>query len=413
MYQHDAQPGPLQHCQISGGALFPIIDLGYQPLCDSLLSSLDAPETHYPLTLNMCAGSGLAQLSHVVDGAQVYAPSYPYRSSVSKVLVEYQQQFADGVLRRYPDARGGLVVDIGSNDGTLLQGFQRAGCRVLGVEPTNVAQLAQVPTWQEFFCEAVGHAVARLHGRAAVVTMTNVFAHMSNLGSVMRGVCAMLDTHGVLVVENHYLLDVREKLQFDTIYHEHIRTYSLRALRALFDQYDMEIIGAERATRYGGNIRVYVARRGAYGFTRAGVEGMLAHEEDAGLFSQSRWRRWAQDVRGLKQSTMELLYSLRSQGRRIVGCSAPGRGATLLNYYGIGPDMVEYLAEPANSLKIGKYMPGCHIPVVDNRRLPQEQPDYVLLLAWHYADAIIARLRFEGVRSKVIVPLPTLRIVET
>jgi hypothetical protein len=127
MYRHDATPGPLTHCQITGKEVFPIIDLGYQPLCDSLLSTLDQPETHYPLALNMCPASGLAQLSHVVDGRTVYAPTYPYRSSVSKVLVEYQQAFAEGVLRHYPEKRQGFVVDVGSNDGTLLQGFAAVG----------------------------------------------------------------------------------------------------------------------------------------------------------------------------------------------------------------------------------------------------------------------------------------------
>jgi hypothetical protein len=210
--------------------------------------------------------------------------------------------------------------------------------------------------------------------------MTNVFAHMASLGDVMRGLRVLMGLRTVFVTESHYLLDVLEKLQFDTIYHEHIRTYSLKSICTLVEQYGMEVFDVERGTRYGGNIRAYVCLRGTRTVSPA-VGNML---------------QW--------------LYSVR--GSVVAGVSAPGRAATLLNFYGIDSELMPYLAEPAGSLKIGKYMPGSHIAVTTNADLRLWQPDYLVLFAWHYADVIAKRLRAEGVTSKLLAPLPTFATVD-
>jgi len=409
---HDAAVGPLTRCQVTGSHdLFPVIDLGYQPPCDALLDRLDQPEKTYPLRLNLCPHSGLAQLDYVVDGREIYYPEYPYRSGISKPLEEYQRAFADAVVERFGR---GTVVDIGSNDGTLLTGFKRHHCRVVGVEPTKIAEIAMgengIETVQEFFTEKLARELTVSYGQADIVTMTNVFAHMAGLGEVMRGLQRLLARDGVFITESHYLLDVLEKTQFDTIYHEHIRTYSLKSLVKLFPQYGMEIFDVHRADRYGGNIRAYVGWAGFHKVSPCVAE-VLRAEADKGLDTPEAWRGFAERVYQSRDETMEFLYRARRKGLRVAGVSAPGRCSTLLNFFGVTPDLLPYLGELHNSLKLGKFLPGKHIPIVNNRRIIEEQPEAVLLMAWHYGEPIVKRLRSEGYRGAIYSPLPTFQCV--
>jgi hypothetical protein len=416
MKQHNAEPGPLTRCQITGSEnLNLILDLGNQPPCDSLGSTLNKPETHYPLALYHCPDSGLAQLDYVVGGSEIYPPEYPYRSGISKPLEEYQRGFAERVVERFNDSRPNpLVVDIGSNDGTLLTGFKAKGWRALGVEPTDVAAIAReengIATLQEFFNEEVAKNITSMYGSPLVVVMTNVFAHMAELGDVMDGICHLLsDPKAVFITESHYLLDVLEKNQFDTIYHEHIRTYSLKALCTLAGMYGLEVFDVERGSRYGGNIRVYIARQGLREVMPS-VELLLQEEESKGLHTREAWAAWRSRVHEQRDRMMEFLYHAKVSGLSIAGCSAPGRAATLANFYGIKRELVPYTGELHNSLKLNKFMPGCHILVRDNKCLVEEQPDYIILFAWHYAEEISRRLRAEGIRSTLLQPLPYFRI---
>lgn len=415
---HDAAPGPLRRCQITGSPnLELIIDLDCQPLCDSLLTKeqLTEPETTYPLRLYLCPESGLAQLDYVVDGAVVYHPQYPYRSGITKELELYQRAFAKNVADELRLPSGSLCVDIGSNDGTLLTGFKSLGMRALGVEPTNIARTAReengIETLQHFFTEALACEIAKDYGKARVITATNVFAHIAPLGEVVRGICALLDDDGVFITESHYLLDVVEKGQFDTVYHEHIRTYSLKSLITLFACYGMEVVDVRRADRYGGNIRAYVARKGSRPVAPS-VPALMALEVERGLFEPQTYVHFRTRVERSRDDLMTLAYRARQSGLAFVGNSCPGRCSTLLNYYGMTRDLMPYLAEQSTSLKLGLYLPGKHIPVVSNQVLIDEQPDYVVLLAWHYATPIAQQLRVRGLRSKLVVPLPQLAILD-
>jgi|SRR5581483_1691294 len=417
MVDHDVRPGPLERCQICGSTeLRPVIDLGHQPLCDAIVSEagLRAPEAFYPLRLVRCPRCGLCQLDYVVDGAVVYPPGYPYRSGITRELAEYQRSFAAGVIAKLGLAPGALCVDVGSNDGTLLTGFRDRSMRVLGIEPTNIAAIARrengVDTVQQFFTETLAADVARAHGRAAVITMTNVFAHMAELGEVMRGIVALLAEDGVFISESHYLLDVVERVQYDSIYHEHIRTYCLRALVTLFDAYGLDVFDVERASRYGGNLRTYVCRRGRRPIARD-VGALLQLEEARGLFAEPAYQAFRDRAHAARDALMTLAYAARADGRRFVGNSCPGRCVTLLNFCGMRPDLMPYVAEQPASLKLGHYVPGLHIPIVDNSVLLREQPPYVVLLAWHYADPIARQLRERGLRSAFVVPLPEVRVL--
>lgn len=416
MVDHDFPVGAVSRCQICGrDELLTVIDLGHQPPCDSLLTvgQLSQPELTYPLRLLLCPSCGLAELDYVIDGAVVFHPAYPYRSGISKPLADYQRAFADDIVANFGLTSAHLCVDIGSNDGTLLTGFRRHGVRTLGVEPTNIAAIARaengIETVQAFFTEMVAREVVAEHGQARVVTMTNVFAHMAPLGEVMRGLSVLLDGAGVFVTESQYLLDVLEKDQFDGIYHEHIRTYSLRSLVTLFPFYGMEVFDVRRAERYGGNIRACVGWRGAHPVQPAVAE-LLALEEQVGLRRPEAWAGFRARVAENRDRFMTLAYRARAEGALFVGNSCPGRGSTLLNYYGVDRHLMPYIGELPASLKLGLHVPGCHIPIVPNRRLFEEQPDYVVLLAWHYAEFMRESLRGQGLRSRLVVPLPELAI---
>jgi C-methyltransferase C-terminal domain/Putative zinc binding domain/Methyltransferase domain len=416
MIDHDVRSGPLHHCQICGSEnLELVLDVGHQPLCDTLLTSamLSQPETYYPLRLNRCLECGLAQLDYIVENTVVFHPDYPYRSGITKELADYQSAMSRDLVNRYSIPVRSLVIDIGSNDGTLLSGFNKLGMRALGVEPTNIARIAQaagVDTIQDFFSEKLARAIEHDRGRAKIMTATNVFAHIAALGEVMRGIKALLDTDGVFVTESHYLLNVVETGQYDTIYHEHIRTYCLKPLVGLFAQYDMDVFDVHCVSRYGGNIRVSACHKGKRPIA-VSVARQLKIEEEAGLFGPKVYAGFRARAARSRDALMDLAHTARREGKQLVGNSCPGRCSTLLNYCGMTTDLMPYITEQPASLKLGLYLPGLHLPVVENTILAREQPDYVVLLAWHYAEPITKYLRDRGVRSTLVQPLPDVAIL--
>ena len=233
---HKIKNGYLNKCQICNSKkMHLILDLGHQPLCDSLLTKemLNNPEKTYPLRMLWCEECSLAQLDYCVDGNEVYHQDYPYRTGITKELVEYLKDMSYSLTRKYDLNQNDLVVDLGSNDGTLLTGFKKNGTKTVGVEPTNIANIANknnIETIQEFFTSDVADNIKNIHGEASLIIATNMFAHMATLGEVISGIESLLKPDGVFVFENHYLLDVIQGGQFDTIYHEHLRTYSLKSL---------------------------------------------------------------------------------------------------------------------------------------------------------------------------------------
>jgi len=414
---HDAAPGRLDHCQITGSKnLFEAIDLGHQPPCDALLTdeTINLPEIYYPLRLMICPESGLGQLDYVVDGKIIYPAEYPYRAGISEPLRLYLLTFADDVVKRFKVLPKSLCVDVGCNDGTLLTGFKRHGMRTIGVEPTNMARFAwkenKIRTIQDFFTEAVAEDIVKEYGHAKVVTMTNVFAHMATLGEVMRGLNRLLDKDGIFMTESQYLLDILDRNQFDQVYHEHIRLYSIKSLVKLFSYYRMEVFDAQKLASREGSIRVYVARKGVHPISPE-VGKLLALEEKKGLFKPATWAKWRQRVEENRHRFMDLAYKAKSKGLRFVADSCPGRGAVLVNYYDLDKTLMPYVAQLPQSEKVGKFMPGTHIPIVDNKIILKEQPDYIVVLAWHYGDYIMKNWRKKGLKSKFVLPLPEFKVI--
>lgn len=415
----DAKPGKLDRCQITGSKnLFEAIDLGFQPSAGALLTSdgLHQAETHYPLRLMICPESGLGQLDYVVDSKVLFSGTdYVYRTGISQPLCEHLMLLTQEITRKLDLPKKSLCVDVGSNDGTLLSSFRDQGMRTLGVEPTNMAKTARkenkIVTMQNFFCEDVAKEIVKNHGHAKVITFTNVFAHVSSLGEVMRGLKRLLDTDGVVVSESQYLLDVFERNQFDQIYHEHVRIYSLKSLVKLFPYYGMEVFDAKRTTTREGSIRIYAGRKGKHPISPE-VKRLLQAEERAGLFKPAAWAKFKAQVEESRNKFLELAYAAKKKGHRLVADSCPTRGVVVMNYYGLNTGLIPYVAQLPGTEKVGKYMPGTHNPIVSNEILLKEKPEYVLILAWHFADFIVKNWRAKGLKSKFIVPLPKFRIIE-
>jgi SAM-dependent methyltransferase len=414
---HDLPLGHLDRCQTCGAAeLETVLDLGYQPPCDSLLTAaqLKSPETFYPLRFVRCGACGLAQIDHVVPREVLFHTEYPYRSGITPTLVRNLQGTASTIVDAFRLAPNSLCIDIGSNDGTLLKGFQQKGMRVLGIEATNIAQIARadgVDTIQAFFGEALANRIVASHGNAAAITATNVFAHVQNLGDLMRGVSRLLRPGGVFVTESHYLLDLLATRQYDSIYHEHLRYYGLKPLLHLHEYYGFTVVDAERIPNYGGSIRVYaINRSGERGSAR--LAELIAEEDRAGIYAPAVYAELPATVRRARLELQGMLVDLAAKGSPAPGIGCPGRSSTLLNYCNIDPELMPYIAEQSTSLKLGLFLPGKHIPIVDEKRLFDEQPEYAVMLSWHYAEPIIRGLRARGLKSKIILPLPEVRVVE-
>lgn len=416
-YMLDHPEGMVTRCQICGSPdLRMVIDLGHQPLSDTLPTAeeLLEPETTFPLRQVWCPNCTLSQLDYIVPGEHVFHPDYPYRAGITRELAEYQDSMSAELIETLSLNADDLVVDIGSNDGTLLSGFKARGMRVAGVEPTNIARIAQeagIDTLQRFFDEDAAREVREAHGPAKLATATNVFAHVAALGAFLRGLDVLLDDDGIFVLENHYLVEIMRQGQFDTIYHEHLRSYSLTSLVRLFEGQGYSVLDAQQVSRYGGNIRVVVGK-GADRPGSARVGEILAMERDFGLFEPECYVRFAERAWQAKLDLLTLAIKCQREGAPLIGNSCPARSATLLNYAGIRNDLMPWIAEQPTSLKLGRHLAGTHIPIVDNQRLIDEQPEYVVLLAWHYARPIAEQLRARGLKSKFIVPLPEMSVLE-
>jgi C-methyltransferase C-terminal domain/Putative zinc binding domain/Methyltransferase domain len=414
---HDLPPGPLGACQICGGdQLQPILALGHHAPCDSLLwpEHLRQCERTYPLNLVRCPHCGLVQIDYVVAPEELFFPDYPYRSGITPSLVTKLRSTAPTIMERYGIAAGNLAIDIGSNDGTLLSGFRDAGMRVLGIEATNIAKIANesgIETIQAFFDEETADRIAAERGKAQIITAANMFAHVARLGSLIRGVERLLDRGGLFVTESHYLVDLIDTVQYDSVYHEHLKYYSVKSIVKLFDYYDFTVIDVDRIPNYGGSIRVY-AEKGKGHQIRESVTRLLGEEERMGLYDAPIYEQFVKKVRRSKTDLLQLLVGAHGRGERVIGIGSPGRASTLLNYCRVDTDLLPYIAEQSTSLKLGLYMPWSHVPIVDEQRMFDEQPEYAVMLSWHYWEDIVKKLRAKGLRSRIVLPLPAVRVLE-
>jgi hypothetical protein len=345
-------------------------------------------------------------LGLVVDKKVLFPSEYPYTSSTTKVL---RDNFADlynecsGILKLEED---NLVVDIGSNDGNLLRNFQN-NFRVLGITPERIGKLAikrGIPTIIDYFSREVVEKIKRENGKATLVTATNVFAHIDNVNQITELIMDLIQNDGVFISESHYLLPLIQKLQYDTIYHEHMRYYSLHSLKYLFEKHGLEIFHVKEIKSHGGSIRVYCARQGKYEILET-VTIQLDKEKDI-VTGTENLKKFENGVTLSKLKLYRLLCEIKEKGESICAIGAPSRGSTLVNYVGLDDGLIDYVCEIKGSYKIGKYLPGTLISVVEEKEMFEKKPDYALFLSWHIADELMPKLKKKGFEGKFIIPLP-------
>lgn len=404
----------IEKCQICASTtLEPVVFLGFLPPVNTMkmVETQANEQPSYPAELLKCKQCDLCQLSLVVDQNILFPPEYPYTSGTTKIL-------RDNFAEMYQEVRSlrdlgpkDLAVDIGSNDGTLLSNFHQGGHQVLGIEPTNAGNLANqrgIRTKISFFGRKVAQQAVKEVGQAKIITATNVFAHIDDIHEIVEGVKDLLADDGWFITESHYLISLLETVQYDTIYHEHLRYYSLTSLNYLFQKHGLEIIRAKQIPTHGGSIRVYAARTGKFPVDSS-VTRILEMEKKA--LTPKAFQEFRQKVVQSKLDLYSILKDIKAKGQRVFGIGAPSRAATLINYVGLDDGILDCVLEVKGSYKIGKYMPGTQIPVQEEAKLFTEQPDYVMLLSWHIADELIPKLKEKGFKGKFIVPLPVPRVV--
>ncbi|TSC79471.1 MAG: SAM-dependent methyltransferase [Parcubacteria group bacterium Gr01-1014_29] len=372
-------------------------------------------EQWFPLDVYFCKTCSLLQLLDIVH-PDILFREYVYVSSTSPVFVAHFESFTEDVLQSYVSGEQPFVIDIGSNDGILLRPFQRRGARVLGVDPAHAiaaqATASGIPTLPHYFTPKLAEDIVREHGRARIITGTNVFAHVNDLDELLSGVKEALDpVHGVFIVEVPYLVDFLEKNLFDMIYHEHLSYFAVRPLQKLFTRLGMQVFDVERVSSHGGSIRVFAQLKGGTYAVSRRVEQLSQSEEKQTLHTETPYRAFAARVEKNKRELFLLLKSLQRGGHMIAGYGAPAKGNTLLNYFGITKDMLMYIVDDS-SWKQNRLTPGTHIPVVADRELQERRPDYILILAWNFADPIMKKLNsFSASGGKFIIPVPEPHIV--
>ena len=385
--------------------------LGPTPLANSFLGPdhLDEPEPCFPLDVVFCNQCGLVQLDYVVPPEAMFR-NYIYVSSTSQTMPAHFAAYADEIVSRFIQHPQDVVLEMGSNDGCLLRAFQTHQVRAIGMEPAaNVAAIANatgIATVNDFFCERSAMEFQEREGRVKVIVGNNVLAHIGDLQDLVAGLDSLLRPDGVAVFEVPYLVDLLRKNEFDTIYHEHLSYFALRPLQKLFESRGMTIFDVKRFPVHGGSIRVYVSRVAAGRETLPSVEGLRLLERSEGLDSHETYEVFAGRIEKIKQELTALLSRLKASGARIAGYGAPAKGNTLLNHFQIGTELIDFIADKC-PYKQGMYTPGKHIPVVDVKHLLEEQPDYVLLLAWNFAEEILEQQSEYLIRGgKFIMPIP-------
>ena len=402
----------IKKCQFSNKKdLKLIISLGYLPPVNQLekIDSIREEASFFPADLMYSPSSKLAQLSTIVDKAVLFPKQYPYTSSTTKILRDNFFELSKECEKLFKLKSDDLVIDIGSNDGNLLSNFKKH--RVLGVTPENIGKLAikkGIPTLIRYFDKSTANSILKKYGKAKIITATNVFAHIDNLKALIKNIQKIIKKDGIFISESHYLVPLIQDLQYDTIYHEHLRYYSLTSLKKIFEHFNLVIIHAKKIPTHGGSIRVYVSKKGNYKPTKD-VEKILKSEKNS--LSWKKLIAFRQNVVKSKLSLMAMLKKLKDQRKKIYGIGAPSRASTLVNYVGLTNEIINYICEIDGSYKIGNYMQGTNIPIVSEKILSTDKPDYLLLLSWHISKELIKNLKKKGYKGKFIIPLPNPRIV--
>ncbi len=412
--------GPRHHrresCRLCGGrALERVLELTPTPPANALvpLALRSRPQRCFPLDVYFCGDCQHAQLLDVIDAADLFR-DYVYVSGTSAVNVDHFGRYARQVIERTGLAPGDLVVEIGSNDGTMLRFFKDAGMRVLGIDPAReiavAASASGIETLAEFFDLELARSLRARHGPVKVVCANNVCAHIDDLEGAIRAARELIEPDGVFVFQVSYLLDVYEKTLFDTMYHEHLDYHRVGPLRRFFDRLEMRLWSSERVEAQGGSLRGYASPRARADAVQPSVAAMEAQERAAGLDRPEALRAFSRRIERAGLELTSLLGGLKARGHSIAGYGAPAKATTLMYHFGLDGGVIDYIVED-NPRKHGLFTPGLHIPVGPVDWLYERRPDYVVALAWNFAESIVANhRRYTEQGGRFVIPLPELRV---
>ena len=394
-----------------------LLDLGLQPLCNefSPVDEAPMPQTFYPLCLCICHECSLAQLDYVIPTDVAFGNQYTYLTGSSESLIKYYTELAKRLVGQFQLQAGDTVVEIGSNDGTFLKAFRLLGMEVIGIDgaqqSTEIAVAEGIPMVQGFFGLGSADAVKKLlkpGSKIGLVLGMNVLAHTGEVNEFLDEATQLMGPDTVFVSQSHWLAALTRNFEFDTIYHEHLRYYTLTSLMNLLQRHGLMVEDAEIVEFYGGSILAF-ARKSGSDEPSENMKSILAEEAQADVVQSLR--EMNKVLLTNRAELMNLLVDLHTSGKSVVGVGAPMKASTLLNFYGVTSDLVEYLCE-VNHLKVGTVVPGVRIPVVHEDRMFEEEPDYALMLSWNMADFLIPKLRTRGYKGKFIMPVPKVEIIE-
>ena len=404
-----------RHCKTELELEF--LDLGNAPPSNAYLNKEDLrkPEITYPLRILTCTNCWLVQTEDYTDADELFNDDYAYFSSTSKSWLKHASDYCVMITNRLGLSDNSFVVEIASNDGYLLKNFVSSGIPCLGIEPTKstaaAASAIGVPVRQEFFGKNMGLSMANAGEQADLVLGNNVFAHVPDINDFTEGVAALLKPNGVVTFEFPHLLQLIQKNQFDTIYHEHFSYLSLCSVSSIFKAAGLRVFDVEELKTHGGSLRIYGCIGDASHKETSLVQDILTNELQAGMQDEKTYRAFQKSADKVKDGLVSFLLEAKAEGKTVAGYGAAAKGNTLMNYAGIRPDLIPFICDAAES-KIGQYMPASHIPILPPSVLDENTPDYLVILPWNIAEEVMkqnAHLVEKG--TKFVIAVPELKII--
>jgi SAM-dependent methyltransferase len=404
-------------CRLCGSVLLTkVCTLTPTPPANAFVSidQLGDEQITFPLELFFCENCKHLQLLDVVNPEELFR-DYVYVSGTSVSFVKHFEEYANSCINDFGLSANDIVIDIGSNDGTLLKFFKDKKLHVLGIDPARaIAREASdkgIETWPQFFDETIVNKILVEKGQVSLVTANNMFAHADDLSGIVENIRSLLKPGGIFVFEVSYLGAVFENTLFDTIYHEHVAYHSVIPLVTFFDSKHMDFFAAERITSHGGSLRGMVQLKGGLRKADGSVQALINYEQKIALNLSCTWIAYAAKINTLKTELVGLIDSLKKDGKTIAGFGAPAKATTLMHHFGLGPDTIDFISDDA-PLKQGLYSPGLHIPILSTEAIYEKKPDYVILLAWNFAPQIMEdHQNYVNSGGRFIVPLPEIRVI--
>lgn len=375
---------------------------------------LNIEQETYPLEVFFCCNCKHVQLLDVVNPSILFK-NYVYVSGTSPVFIKHFEEYSKSLINSFSPSFDEIIIDIGSNDGTLLSFFKQEGFKVLGIDPakeiSEIANKKGIETLNNFFDLELSEHIKKNYPKASIITANNVFAHCDDLIGIVNGVKNLLSRNGTFVFEVSYLVDVVEKTLFDTIYHEHLSYHSVIPLIDFFKSNGMELFKVDFINTHGGSIRGFAKLECSKIKTDNSIKNLVQLEKKLGIDNPKTFINFYEKITLLKKRLLEILHTLKSEGKKIAAFGAPAKATTLMYQFGLNKDVIDYIIDDS-PLKQGLYSPGLHIPVLSSEHLKNQNPDYLLLLAWNFADSIVEKNKeFLESGGHFIVPLPQIQII--